>query len=397
MSSESLEREAVERTEILPSEEGIKFAEAVKEDVLKTFPFKSEEEKDRFLEAFASAIDSEALSDPTILPSRIRLALKTLENTHTVLGENYEGHSFRLEKPIYYKAGKFWVDVENKAVEVLSIDGTLLEDLIEEKRNRISGGTEDWQIIEALREVNSSELETNARLQTPEGDIEFPFTGKSTLGPKVVDEKILEGDIGYLNIPTWSQKVTRGGKDVGELVEEAFQKIKECDSFIIDVRQNGGGKSSYAEQLARHFMDKRRKFADSIRKGLGKNGLKEVEFHVSPDGEFLDKKVVILTSPTCLSSCELFILMLKDTGRAITVGQTTGGGSGNAAAFPLRLGDKDFTLKVSTWRVIRNNGQELENVGIEPDIPVEITPEDVVSRRDVELEKALEYLKTARK
>ena len=89
----------------------------------------------------------------------------------------------------------------------------------------------------------------------------------------------------------------------------------------------------------------------------------------------------------------MFVLMLKDTGKAVTVGQTTGGGSGNPKAFDLRLGDKDFTLTVSTWRMRRNDGRELEGVGIEPDVPVEITRDDVVQHRDVELEKAVEYLK----
>jgi C-terminal processing protease CtpA/Prc len=34
----------------------------------------------------------------------------------------------------------------------------------------------------------------------------------------------------------------------------------------------------------------------------------------------------------------------------------------------------------------------LEGVGIEPDMPVEITRDDVVQHHDVELEKAIEYL-----
>jgi len=89
----------------------------------------------------------------------------------------------------------------------------------------------------------------------------------------------------------------------------------------------------------------------------------------------------------------MFIMMLKDTNRAITVGQTTGGGSGSPKSFNIQLGGRKFTLNVATWRMRRNNGSPLENIGIEPDIPVNITPDDVLNYRDPDLEKALEYLR----
>ncbi len=102
---------------------------------------------------------------------------------------------------------------------------------------------------------------------------------------------------------------------------------------------------------------------------------------------------ISLTDSKCLSSNEMFILMLKDTGKAITIGQTTGGGSGNPKTFNLHLANKDFTLRVSTWRMYRNNGQPLEGVGIEPDIPIPVATNDKNEKRDAVLEKALEYLK----
>jgi carboxyl-terminal processing protease len=136
------------------------------------------------------------------------------------------------------------------------------------------------------------------------------------------------------------------------------------------------------------------KFTDCFKRIPGEEILEKIEFTIEPGGEFLDRKIVILTNSKCLSSSELFILMLKETGRAITMGQTTGGGSGCPSSFPLHLGNRGFTLNVSTWRLTRNNGQVLENVGIEPNIPVEITPDDVINHRDVELEKAIEYLKS---
>ena len=88
----------------------------------------------------------------------------------------------------------------------------------------------------------------------------------------------------------------------------------------------------------------------------------------------------------------MFIMMLKDTGRAITVGQTTGGGSGSPKSFNIHLEEKEFTLNVTTWRMRRNNGSPLENIGIEPGLPVIITPHDVRQHQDPDLERAIEYV-----
>ncbi len=88
-------------------------------------------------------------------------------------------------------------------------------------------------------------------------------------------------------------------------------------------------------------------------------------------------------------------MMMKDTGIAETIGQTTGGGSGNPKSFDISLKGKTYALSVSSWKMIRNNGNNLESVGIEPDLPVAITAEDVVSRRDVELETAKKYFQSS--
>jgi C-terminal processing protease CtpA/Prc len=209
---------------------------------------------------------------------------------------------------------------------------------------------------------------------------------------KPVESMMLSNNIGYLKILSWSNHVKVDDKNVAELVEEELNKLTESESIIIDVRENGGGNSNLAESLARHFIDKKIQFCTVLRKKSDSTELVEEAFNIEPGETYLDKKVVILTDAKCLSSNEMFILMLKDTGKAITIGQTTGGGSGNPKDFNLHLANKDFTLRVSTWRMYRNNGQPLEGVGIEPDISIAVIP-DNNGNRDVVLEKAQEYLK----
>ena len=147
-----------------------------------------------------------------------------------------------------------------------------------------------------------------------------------------MEGKMLSDGVGYLNIKSWSNHNKTEGGNIAELVEKELNNFKDSDSLIIDVRQNGGGNSSLAENLASHFIEKQTQYCKIFKKVSKQDELVEQTVNISPKGEFLDKKIVILTGPKCLSSNEMFVLMLKDTGKAITVGQTTGGGSGNPKA-----------------------------------------------------------------
>ena len=216
------------------------------------------------------------------------------------------------------------------------------------------------------------------------------FTGLKT-SKGFVSSKMLDQQIGYLQIKSWSNHINFDGKNVADLVEKELESLVASKFLIIDVRENGGGNSSFAEKLASHFIKKTTNYGTVLRRQTKRAGLVSSEFKLEPRGDFLDKKVVVLTGPRCLSSNEMFIMMMKDTGSAVTIGQATGGGSGNPRSFEIALKGKTYTLNVSSWKMIRNNGDSLESVGIEPDLPVSTTSEDVINRRDVELEVAKKY------
>lgn len=388
--------------ETIGKQECIRFIREIRDALADNFPFLSENDKNTFLEKLDSISEnSDVFFNPDLLARQIRIVLATLENGHTVLRENKKEDEYGLENPIYYKAGKFWADIDGDTFEVTSLNDIPMAELVEEKRKEIGGGTNESQIEKALEEIIVSEKESDARLEIKKTDgksnkIETKFSDKwksERKNRKFVEGKMLSDNIGYLNVRSWSNGAKTKGKNIAELAEEELENITKCDSLIIDVRQNGGGNSSLAEKLAGHFTDQPIEYGIIFVRTPGTNEFVEGKCTLSPQGEFLDKKIVVLTGPRCASSNEMFIMMLKDGIKATTIGQTTSGSSGNPRSFDLNLGNKSYTLNVSTWIMTRNNGKELHNVGIEPDISVEITPDDVIKHRDVELDKAIEYLK----
>jgi len=88
----------------------------------------------------------------------------------------------------------------------------------------------------------------------------------------------------------------------------------------------------------------------------------------------------------------MFVLSLKDTGSAVSIGDTTGGGSGNPDLIELKLGGKNYNLSVAKWRLNRQNGQAIEGIGIKPDIEAK---QSVENSKDVVLQKAIEYIKNS--
>lgn len=392
----------IENIENTEKQERIVFVETIRKSIVDTFPFISEEEKNIFSDKFKSIIENCGDLPETELVKNIRLIIASLENTHTNLEEK-EKMEFYLEKPIFYKANKFWVEDNGVILEVISVDGIAIDDLIQDKMKECGGGTIDYKITTALRSLVSSKTSRSVvvgvKRENETSDLNIDFVGKRdsavpVTSKRFVSGKMLDQQIGYLQIKSWSNHVNFDGKNVADLVEEELEPLTASKFLIIDVRENGGGNSSLAEKLAGRFIKNVTHYGTVLKRQARKNELVSSKLELKPQGDFLDKKVVVLTGPKCLSSNEMFIMMMKDTGIAETIGQTTGGGSGNPKSFEISLKGKTYMLTVSSWRMIRNNGSNLESVGIEPNLPVAITSEDIVNHRDIELEVAKEYFQS---
>ena len=85
---------------------------------------------------------------------------------------------------------------------------------------------------------------------------------------------------------------------------------------------------------------------------------------------------------------------MKDNNRAILIGETTGGGSGNPKKCDILFKYSNFPLFVSTWNYYRPNGELLEGNGIKPDIIVKPTLEGLRNNKDEVLEKAIEVMQS---
>jgi C-terminal processing protease CtpA/Prc len=209
--------------------------------------------------------------------------------------------------------------------------------------------------------------------------------------------KILPGDVAYLEV-NWFMD------DAGiKTLKENFAAASAAKGLIIDIRQNGGGNSDYADALARALADKpylgsRWRGVDyratyrSWNRPIGWVRGTAPTFTPDPNLHYA-KPVVVLVSGRTYSAAEDFLVAYVSSGRGKLVGETSGGSTGNPLLFKLPGGGMAFICaKDDSF----GDGRIFEGVGIAPDVTVKPTIADIRQGRDPVLEKAIAIIKASR-
>jgi len=108
---------------------------------------------------------------------------------------------------------------------------------------------------------------------------------------------------------------------------------------------------------------------------------------VSPSADAYPGRLFLLVDRFCGSACEDFVMPFRDTRRAVVIGETTQGSSGNP--YRADLGD-GISVAIGAVRYRFPDGAAFEGVGIVPDMPIERRLADLVDGRDSVLERARE-------
>ncbi|MFC2037265.1 S41 family peptidase [Chloroflexota bacterium] len=106
-----------------------------------------------------------------------------------------------------------------------------------------------------------------------------------------------------------------------------------------------------------------------------------------------DIAMVVLVDGGSASASEIVAGALQDHGRAVLIGETTFGKGSVQWPHELSNGSE---LRVTVARWFTPNDRAIHGEGLDPDIEVELTLEDVDAELDPQLERAVEYLLTGK-
>jgi carboxyl-terminal processing protease len=190
----------------------------------------------------------------------------------------------------------------------------------------------------------------------------------------------IANDLGYVYINTFS-------RNTPQELETAVKAhlAKGVKGLIIDVRNNPGGLLTQTTQIADQFLDNGHIVIQ--RDSTGKETA-----YAARNGQIVPPNlpIVILQNKYSASASEVLAAALQDNGRAVVVGEKSfGKGTVNTA----RKLDNGGAVYVSIANWLTPRGALIDKVGVQPDIAVSRTDEDIDLRRDTELFRAVEVLR----
>lgn len=192
-----------------------------------------------------------------------------------------------------------------------------------------------------------------------------------------IESKNYDG-IGYIGISTFSDTTYSQFKDALEQLEQ-----ENINSLVIDVRNNGGGYLNSAVDIAQLFIEK----------GKAIYGLKsqlETKFYNDSTRESREYNVAVLINSSSASASEILASALKESYGAILVGEKSYGKGTVQETSSLSTGSM---VKYTTAYWLTPEGNEINKVGIKPDITVSASTTGEPLQVDLQLEKAINILK----
>lgn len=198
--------------------------------------------------------------------------------------------------------------------------------------------------------------------------------------------RVLADNIGYLRCSTFENGIGDGN------LHEIMIYLATCDGLIVDVRNNGGGMLTSAQTLAGLFVNQPQTMGYMQHKtGPGHQDFSSpAPIRIKPAaGMRWQKPVVVLTNRRTYSAANAFVMFLCALENVTLMGDRTGGGSGMPFSSELPNG---WSVRFSACPMTDVYGRHTE-LGIDPDIKVDITSEDYRRGKDTILDTAVEFLK----
>jgi carboxyl-terminal processing protease len=231
--------------------------------------------------------------------------------------------------------------------------------------------TEGWSVQDAVQKIRGAEgtkVTLTVRHSNRESE-DLEITRGTIVIPTVFAHDVQDenGDVvpglAYVEIQQFTEQTVNDLRsELNRITDEGYKGL------VLDLRRNPGGGLDATVSVADMFLD-----GGVVLTQVDREGNKTV-YNAKDGGEATDIAIVILVSNGSASGAEVLSGALRDHGRAKLVGsQTFGKGSVNH----LRELSNGGALYVTIARWLTPNGTLIEGVGLAPDVPIDLTPQEL--------------------
>jgi carboxyl-terminal processing protease len=235
------------------------------------------------------------------------------------------------------------------------------------------------QSIQLIRGEVGKDVELSVFRPDEEENLEITIT-RAIIELPVIDTRI-EDDVFIIELYSFTESSS-------QLFISALEEFIDSNVpyLVLDLRGNPGGYLGAAQDIASWFLPAGKSITIEKTADGGEYVYRSKGFDVFTD----ELKMVVLVNGGSASASEIVAGALRDHEKATIVGTQT---FGKGTVQELIKLNKDSALKVTIAKWLTPNGISISEGGLEPDVIVEITKEDVEAEIDPQLEKAIEVVK----
>lgn len=250
---------------------------------------------------------------------------------------------------------------------ILKINSTSTEEMTSDEAVKLIRGPEKTQVILSIFREGWDKPQ------------DFKIARETIMVP-TLDLTMKDGRIAYIQLYTFNANAEY-------LFYNAVKKAANdgARGIILDLRNNPGGYLDVAVDLGGWFFPKN----TLVVKEESRTG-KSDEMRANGNAALADFPVVVLINGGSASAAEILAGALRDNNKVKLIGEKSFGKGTVQQLMPLRDGS---TVKLTIAHWVLPSGKILENGGLDPDIEVKMTDEDIKNKKDPQLEKALEVIK----
>ncbi len=256
--------------------------------------------------------------------------------------------------------------------------GMLADDVIVEVDGEDVTGQDINLIVSKLRGPKGTSVNVGVRRKDADDIVRFDIT-RDEIESKTVDHEMFDNGIGYIDISEFAD-------NTADQFNEAYDDLEKqgMKALIIDLRSNGGGYVDISVEIADRLVK------DGVIVSVkDKHGL-SYSYEDAGDDKYLKVPCVLLVDGNTASASEILTGALKDYGLATVMGTQTFGKGITQIITPL---DDGSGVKITNSKYYTPNGENIHEVGIEPDVVVEWDYDKYKDEGiDNQLEAAKEYL-----
>ena len=324
---------------------------------------------------------ADTIDKKTLLDGAVKGIVSTLGDKHSLYMAGDEFKEFKDQMSSSYAGIGVYIGSTDAGIMIAGVIDDSPASEASLKRGdliiAIDGTPTEGMKLEDVSQKIRGPVQTDVTLTIREDGVDKDVTlTRRQIHMKTVMGQMVEGtNIGYIRIGVF-------GEDTGAEFTKEYQSLREqgMEKMILDLRNNPGGLVDQAVEVAGNFMPQ----GSTVVSFTSSDGNTQT-FEANGTGDTVP--MVVLINENSASASEIVSGSIQDLGLGKIIGVRSYGKGTVQGVYGVSQED---AIKLTVAKYHTASGREIDGVGIEPDITVQLQPNDTV---DYQLQKALDVLK----